>query len=404
VQEASLGHFLHVDQLVLPQWALAPLADGAVYEPMGPDSCRQLSHMEGADTAATTDGSASASFDVDVDVHSGGSLPINPGTKNTNYLPVRVLSIGLGGGNIHNWLLNFNPYIVVDTVELFNYVGAYAKKYFGLAPLLCRELALLDNGTFVRHSVEEAVLGFNRGSFAGSNPLYAAPCRSTLIIADAWQYLRVVAASSTAEVTDVSTTQNSPTTVITASSSRQSESKMQQLVAAPRRTYDIIIIDVYTSSGSTWNGVIDEGIANLVLSSAVLMQGLQDMRTLLTPVTGIAMFHLTRDSQFMQYASAMVDAFSSEQLVFLRVKTNDYMVLASREKFMSAQDARDSGATVGTKSGMKLLHPCTNRAAFSAWVVQFGRMQGFSERLTYGFQYSLDCKILYDIEQWKISS
>ena len=64
------------------------------------------------------------------------------------------------------------------------------------------------------------------------------------------------------------------------------------------------------------------------------------LRRLLTPGIGMAVFHLHKDSNFDSFYQHIVDVFGADQVVKLSVVWNDCLVVAGRDLYKEKREVR----------------------------------------------------------------
>jgi len=206
-------------------------------------------------------------------------------------------------------------------------------------------------------------------------------CRSTVYIADAWVYVQIVSnilVPHTAHNTTPQILQHAalPHTTLP--------------IVLPTTTYDMIVVDLFDSSAALWNGTSDQGQCNPSTTAATILTDMHNLYKILTPCSGMAMLHIPRDAYFMDYLNSIREVFGTDQVVKLRAKSSDYVIFASRGKFIA------NSATVPQSSGSvdvcgSVPHPCTNSLKFAEWVQDFASSMDLSNVMKYGYRYSLDC-------------
>lgn len=264
--------------------------------------------------------------------------------------PPRALVLGLGGGLIPAVLLEDFPHLVVDTVDFSEDVARAALGEFGLHRSVCKVLKMQQykNGTVFEtiqysHPSQAAMDTSKFKDFA---------CRSYIIIANAWEYIRLMA------------------------------NRIKSSTMTRGTTYDFIVHDLAEISAVEWTGEPGKGKH---VSKTIITDALQAFGDLLTPGTGIGIFRITIDELYASTVQTMIDVFGLEQVVSLRVKSNDCVVVVARDKYQTAANPDAS----------KPRHPCTNPAQFALEVEQFAESITTNRQSVHSTKYSLFCA-----DQW----
>ena len=284
----------------------------------------------------------------------------------------RVLSLGLGGGEMHVFLLTHFPCMEVDSVEVNPDLVDMAERNMGLEGYICR-LQVIGNGSMEREGEAPPERLQTLRSVRSQGGL---PCRSRVIIGDAWDYISYALSRSSIEV-DVSG--NVPSDSVLADSSSS-------------LLYDVIIFDVF-SDNDEWDGTVNEGESNSFVDKASSDKSLQSVRALLAPLTGMAMFHIHRDSNHDRYVARIEENFHRSQMAVLAITTNDNVVAVFKDAFReSSQDHEDVNASEATSGLYRTRdHPCQSPMAFSDHVVDFSRKFQLLDSVAYNGQFALNC-------------
>ena len=315
--------------------------------------------------------------------------------------------MGFGSGQLHAGLLRI-PDLVVDSVDISEDVIRLGLQHFNLHRSVCRSLYMHSDGTFVdttgnlyQHKpsdIEKAItqgIGKGKGSTAaaavvnGMGRTAAGHCRSTVIVADAWDY-------------------------ITAANRRAQEAA----ATAASHHYDFLVFDISDMLTTRWDGNEGTGRSNPDVERASSVGALDAVRSLLTPYRGIAIFHIHRDSQFESYFAQIQRVFGLGQTALFKIKSNDNFVLAARDKFVESEivriqqwetDIKQEGesctlrrcfdAAQGQPGGYaahpefrsQAPHPCTDPLQFAQNSVSFAEANHFGVQLVHSHRFSLAC-------------
>jgi hypothetical protein len=338
---------------------------------------------------------------------SSSSAAAAAAAEGSDIAPARVLLLGLGAGFLHSWFLHLQPHTVVDSVDISAATVGVAQAEFGLDVLLCRLLDLKGPNGTIRIVREETGPG-------------QSTCRSSVIVGDAIQYLKLMSggdgryttsspeARAGADVGDEGFEAGGEGSGedLLKSQDRSTERDGETLspLAGVREGYDLLVSDMFTAAGSTWDGVPGTGVCNLDMSIDQLVEVFGHAQSLLRVRTGMLALHLTFDSLFDRYTQALGAVFGEHQLVFLNVQVNDYIVVVGNDKFKrsirpidrrknekNVADTIRKSKTAEAAGQEKMLHPCEDPVGFSQWVLRFSQFSGYSKRFMQSQQYSLNC-------------
>ena len=291
----------------------------------------------------------------------------------------RVLSLGLGGGDLHVFLLTHFPCMEVDSVEVNSDLVSMAETSMGLRSYICRLQTIANSSSDSEGGVELERLQTLRDEQSQDG----APCRSRVIIGDAWDYISY-ALSRGVHL-------HRPSVVIDASGSVQSD----EVAGDSSWLYDVIIFDVFADNDE-WDGTINEGQSNSYVAKASSVRSLQSVRELLTPYTGMAMFHIHRDSQHDRYVASIEDYFHHSQMAVLAVTTNDNVVAVFRDAFRDVRNQDNVNVEENSVLYRTHDHPCYSPIAFSDHVIDFSRNSQFLDSVAYDGQFALNCDYFHN--------
>lgn len=269
---------------------------------------------------------------------------------------------------MHVFLLTHFPCMEVDSVEVNPDLVDMAERSMGLEGYICR-LQVIGNRSSEHEGEAQPERLQTLRSVRSQGGL---PCRSRVIIGDAWDYISYALSRSSMEV-DVSG--DVPSDSVLADSSR----------------YDVIIFDVFADNDE-WDGTVNEGESNSFVDKASSAESLQSVRALLTPYTGVAMFHIHRDSNHDKYVARIEENFHRSQMAVLAITTNDNVIAVFKDAFRDIQnhdDVNESDTTSGLYRTQE--HPCQSPLAFSDHVIDFSRKFQLLDSVAYNGQFALNC-------------
>eukprot|EP01035_Chromulina_nebulosa_P025057 gene25057-32669_t len=284
----------------------------------------------------------------------------------------RVLSLGLGGGELHVYLLTQFPCMEVDSVEVNSDLVSMVEKNMALQSYICR---LQTIGNRSSESEGEGEVNVERlQTLRDDHSQDGLPCRSRVIIGDAWDYISYALGAHRSSM-EVDASGNVRGGEVADDSSW---------------LYDVIIFDVFTDNDA-WDGTVNGGESNSYVDKASSTRSLQSVRDLLTPYTGMAMFHIHRDSQHDKYVASIENYFHHSQMAVLAVTTNDNVVAVFKDAFQDVQN-QDNDNYPEEKSLLYRIHdhPCLSPVAFADHVVDFSRTFQFLDSVAYEGQFALN--------------
>lgn len=309
----------------------------------------------------------------------------------------RVLILGLGSGELHQFLLNhFSCLREVVSVEVSAEVLHVSERFMGLGrfggtsgdrPNLSDEGKVGDGE--VGEVDGEGVCAVYRLAPNGTNGDLAmkevrAPlprCRSIVVLSDAWDFIHYTAEESTAIPEDAG---GDPAHTCARPFPGHGHSNGNCNGEERDMLYDFIMFDVFTMLSASWDGEEGKGESNPFVDRASSLLTLHAVRKLLRPGAGIVVFHIHRDGLYEEYTSRIVEVFGLSQTVILVVMTNDNLVVASRETY------REKGEVEG------LAHPCESAIAFADFVEQFSDLSQYTRRIGLEGRYALDCSLYHN--------
>jgi len=302
--------------------------------------------------------------------------------------------MGLGAGNFHMFLLNSFHCISVDSVEVNADVLDVSESYLGLEHCVCHVIQL--NSDADNHSYLSTMR-----TLPHSNSTI--PCRSRVILADAWEYVHhLVDFRANTSAIDSIVDEELEVDVNSDGSSTTSGQHRHLLNKMETAYYDFIMVDVYTMLSASWNGESDKGHSIAYVERASSLEALSAIRQLLTPYEGVAFFHLHRDSTYQEYLDRIQSVFGSSQTVVLGVVSNDNIVMVVRDAYRDHREFPQRGNKTGNaeiesksyvlhKSFHSRAHPCESAIAFSEFVLEFSKKSKFSSKIALEGYLALDC-------------
>ncbi len=284
----------------------------------------------------------------------------------TEHAP-RVLSLGLAAGKLHMFLLQHFPCVAVESVEISADTFRIAQDLLGLQRGVCEARTLRKN----RLEPAADLLTDKHSGREGE-------CRSGVIIADAWDYIAYrVTANAGLAAANLSTV-----------------------------LYDLIVFDVYDATTGQWDGTPDAGSSSPFVDRASSDQSLSNVRALLRPSTGIAVFHLHRDARFEFYYRRICEVFGADQVALFVVTENDCIVVAGKYKFrvapraLTQQNTADLSGGIGDSvkptatrkaNDFESLHPCEEPLLFAHHAELLAKAYGFSDEMSRVSKFALNC-------------
>lgn len=266
----------------------------------------------------------------------------------------RWLNLGLGGGEIHSFLLLHHSCLDVESVELSRDVYELAVNDLQLGSV-CQFYA----------DIEQAI-----------NEPIDQSCRSRVIISDGWKYLKTMASRL-----DSATPPTTPPTTSTAS------------------LYDFINLDMFNASATIWHGSPNEGTSNAHIDLATEDESLLSLRSLLNPTKGLAIIHMHEDQHFKRYVRRIQQVFEkaaghtdeSNTVSKPKRRYTATFVITDNSKIVIATPNGFSNKYDDAHDSTRIPHPCDNLKAFAQRSVSFALDHQYPVDIATKFHFSPLC-------------
>jgi len=264
--------------------------------------------------------------------------------------PLRMLSLGLGGGELHGALLERFPCIGVDSVEIESVVIEVAQSHFHLG--VCE---VTDNMLPVTNSVttsttcasdEDCKSGSARS--VPGNHITGDACRSRVFQYDARAFVR-----EAAERGDL--------------------------------TWAFVVLDVFNASFTQWEGYPGEGLSNIVVDREELRFMLTAVRDITDPTVGLVILHLHKDSMYEVYMNVVNSLF--ESVIHVNVDENEGVIIASRYAGLGVLGAISASESVTNEEQDDWL--CGDPHGSAEAIVDFARKHGYGVREAMSLRYAV---------------
>jgi hypothetical protein len=274
---------------------------------------------------------------------------------NRNQL-VKFLSLGLGAGQIPQFVLDHFPCASVTTVELLQEMVTEIGPRVELGSVVCNVISA--------------------GNVSAAGALPDSRCRSNVIVGDAFEVVAALAANTVSSNKDLGMDG-------TVSASLGEETDPY---------YDVIMVDVYDSQAAVYSGRPGEGFSNHNADVASSFANIANIHRLLRPIPisgansssrAIAVFHIHNDSSLVDYRANIHVVFGVRNVVELRSHASIIFV-CSVNGFHPFSLAADSVHTEGW-------HPCDHKHEFVRSVKEFGLHHGVSANIRHAGSMALLC-------------
>jgi hypothetical protein len=305
---------------------------------------------------------------------------------------MRVLFLLL---QLQQFVLDHFQCIHVTTIELHKEM-VELQQYFKMSDVAC-EVETFENGT------DEA----SHRKDTTTQP--KEPCRSRVIIADAFKYVAhhaqkiAVKLNKTTGNVAIDGVLSGPTE----SDTEEGDTEEEDLY------YDVILVDVYDSAATRWNGEPGHGVSNHNGAVGSSHENIQNIRQLLRPRSGmrgsadidgqqsdkrsIAIIHLHNDASLVNYRLNIHNVFDSKHVVELLAGGSSSVFVATSDSrgfqpFVFPAGPINNAATkqVGGKKG-KDWHPCDHVTNFTLGAIRFGRYHKYPANIQYASTFILNC-------------
>eukprot|EP01031_Cornospumella_fuschlensis_P030677 gene30677-37069_t len=294
--------------------------------------------------------------------------------------PSKMLSIGLGGGELHVALLAYFAQMDVYSVDISSEVVHMAWEQFGMKHFVC-DVHYLENGNFAPYTSlhNNAVQGRTKYTHAHlKNP----NCLSHIVIADIWELI-----------------------------DNLFDAKTNELSAPMPVSYDVVVFDAFDAATTSWTAEAYKGESNLRTGYAI--QSLNKLRDLLTE-DGTAVFHMHKDKNFLPYVNMLKDVFGDKKVAVFDVSMLDSIVVAAKSVFFphlheyvpqsapqqcdevdidftSVQQCNYLHSHSGEESANDFSHPCEHPQTFHRNLHNVVDALDFPRQLRYASYHALNC-------------
>ena len=312
----------------------------------------------------------------------------------------RILSLGLGGGELHGFILEHFPCVGVDSVDLDRRVISLAENKFGLqtcqtlfhpnvesywdrlrerdsarknkgfreedalADASSDEMSCLEteNGlcdTDLREEDTQETDLYNK--IVDDDLLFAGPsddCRSRVYEADAWSFI---------------------------------------LTAARRGNlvWDVVIMDLFDATALLWSGQPGQGRSNAALPTIRIQALLGALKNITEKSTGIVILHIHKDESYEIILRAVKTTFRS--VVQIAVGFNDGVIVASQYEGLRVQGTNHNSeekhnlrATTGIARFRRSDWMCSDDSFGSVGgIVNFSNANRYSTRMIMSERFSV---------------
>eukprot|EP01041_Mallomonas_annulata_P005962 gene5962-12033_t len=271
--------------------------------------------------------------------------------------PARMLSLGLGGGEVHGFVLHHFPCIGVDSVEVEPVVIDAARDYFGLKACGGRDGVLPEPDVYPSKPPEECMVGdavcTTESKTLNVNVTDTVDvCRSRVYIYDAREFVRDAADKGGLQ-------------------------------------WEFVVVDLYDAGVTLWDGNAGEGHSNPILSDDTVRSFIRSLRDITEPLTGLTIVHLHMDKTYVKYLEAIQNQFVDTRELF--INGNSRIIVASRYPGLHIQGSSPSSYDSVSRSisttfpTMPLDDPnwmCLDPYGHAEAVQSFGRRHGYTERMS----------------------
>lgn len=228
---------------------------------------------------------------------------------------VRFLIVGLGGGELHGYLLKHFANAVVDSVDVDSTIIRVAGAYMGMDTVLCEYYSLVNS------SSDDATLSLRLDHRVEPGDA-SMRCRSRIIHADACTLIEFLRSKLEAEADDGGSI-SIPT--------------LNSATGSVFQQYDYIVFDAFLPTPFSFinESISEDTVMNPVFGAISTERMLQSIKQLLVPDAGIASFHAHMDYLYPSYLRAIHTVFGSASVAEFVVTNNDRIIAGRRGNFIN---------------------------------------------------------------------
>ena len=240
---------------------------------------------------------------------------------------VRFLIMGLGGGEMHGFLLKHFANAVVDSIDIDQTIIRVAGAYMGVDTLLCEYYSLLntttDDDSNEDNKERDTVSLRLDHRVPPVDPSFQ--CRSRIIHGDAKAFIQYLG----------SRFQDSEGQIIIPTIGRAEGTLFHQ--------YDYIIFDAFDPTPFSFlTEYAPESLTvNPLMVTMSTSEMLSNMKQSLKPATGLAIFHVHLDQMYPTYLRSIHSAFGSHSVADFILSDNDHIIVGRNGFFTSPASTND---------------------------------------------------------------
>ena len=271
-----------------------------------------------------------------------------------------MLSLGLGGGELHSFILAHFPCIGVDTVDAEPVVIEAAQNYFGFE--ICDGWINKIPSTNDKDNEMETSTSYR--------------CHTKGLCG--WSI------------------KNTNNQVIDTNSSRcrsrvfqyEGLSFVHDAAIKNYMIWSIIIVDLYDTNANKWDGVTETGQSNPTVPDELMDTFFQDLYKIIDSDTGLVIIHYHRDQHYKKYFKMLEKYFID--VIEIPVNENSDIVVASKYHGLKVQGSRkknnskqDIGNDINNNNWL-----CDDPNGDVYAIQEFCERHGYSRRMTMSQRYA----------------
>jgi hypothetical protein len=355
--------------------------------------------------------------------------PLSTPTLSSSEPEGRVLMVGLGGGQLDEYLLDkFSSFLQIDHLELLPSIVRNAQQFFNLNEFICgiyeltkennedgsvaassedidsflfQRSSLFDQSTMIPVSVDEEGV-----TSAYHHPVYRyyqekRKCFSNVVIADMthyFQHLVSLKALSSSGFDAATTTVKERKTMSIPDQLTAYHSKTKKDASSHSTSldlvYDYIFMDAYDSRVFFWDGSAFEGESNPTVYQSSDYNTFGLIKPLLRPTTGLVIFHFHKDRYFPHFIRQLAKEFGKSQLLILETSSNNGVVVATNglyENWLETDNQKEPNTTSFKAGSVK--HPCQyeDPIQFITETSELFKLFDIEDKNVVLYEYALNC-------------
>ena len=229
--------------------------------------------------------------------------------------------MGLGGGEMHSFLLKHFANAMVDSIDIDQTIIHVAVAYMGVDTLLCEYYSLLNS--------TEGVTGMSlRLDYRIAPVDPSLQCRSRIIHGDAREFIQLLGSQF----------QDSPDHSTVVPTINKAEGTLFQ-------HYDYIMFDAFAPTPFSFltDDVPESTIMNHVMTTMSTDAMLSSIKQILVPMTGIAAFHVHIDRLYPTYLRSIHSAFGSHAVADFIISNHDHIIVGRNGPFTDPRKEEKEG-------------------------------------------------------------